>query len=130
MIVRIDLNQPMAIVRAEFAQHPATTRRPLSGPMVVAHDKLKERVDSGKGLPGDIINHPVSYAVPARTPKDYASGRFESSTAGLMDSYIDFQYPIATAKSDRASPPTGSAPKSAWQKTTSRPVCNMPGGPF
>ena len=91
--VRIDLNQPMDKIRAELSKHPVTTRVLLSGPMVVARDiahaKLKERVDSGKGLPDYIKNHPVYYAGPAKTPKGYASGSFGPTTAGRMDSYVD-----------------------------------------
>jgi fumarate hydratase class I len=92
-IVRIDLNKPMDEIRAELSKHPVTTRVLLSGPMVVARDiahaKLKERVDSGKGLPDYIKNHPVYYAGPAKTPKGYASGSFGPTTAGRMDSYVD-----------------------------------------
>ena len=91
-IVRIDLNQPMEAIRAELSKHPVTTRVLLSGPMVVARDiahaKLKERVDSGQGLPDYIKNHPVYYAGPAKTPKGYASGSFGPTTAGRMDSYV------------------------------------------
>jgi fumarate hydratase class I len=91
--VRIDLNQPMDKIRAELSKHPVTTRVLLSGPLVVARDiahaKLKERVDSGKGLPDYIKNHPVYYAGPAKTPKGYASGSFGPTTAGRMDSYVD-----------------------------------------
>ena len=91
--VRIDLNQPMEAIRAELSKHPVTTRVLLTGPMVVARDiahaKLKERVDSGKGLPDYIKNHPVYYAGPAKTPVGYASGSFGPTTAGRMDSYVD-----------------------------------------
>jgi len=91
--VRIDLNQPMDKIRAELSKYPVTTRVLLSGPMVVARDiahaKLKERVDSGKGLPDYIKNHPVYYAGPAKTPVGYASGSFGPTTAGRMDSYVD-----------------------------------------
>jgi fumarate hydratase class I len=91
--VRIDLNQPMDKIRAELSKYPVTTRVLLSGPMVVARDiahaKLKERIDSGKGLPDYIKNHPVYYAGPAKTPKGYASGSFGPTTAGRMDSYVD-----------------------------------------
>jgi fumarate hydratase class I len=92
-IVRIDLNLPMSEIRAELSKHPVTTRVLLSGPMVVgrdiAHAKLKERVDSGKGLPQYFKDHPVYYAGPAKTPKGYASGSFGPTTAGRMDSYVD-----------------------------------------
>jgi fumarate hydratase class I len=91
--VRIDLNQPMEAIRAELSKYPVTTRVLLSGPMVVARDiahaKLKERVDSGQGLPDYIKNHPVYYAGPAKTPVGYASGSFGPTTAGRMDSYVD-----------------------------------------
>ncbi len=91
--VRIDLNQPMEAIRTELSKHPVTTRVLLSGPMVVARDiahaKLKERIDSGQGLPDYIKNHPVYYAGPAKTPVGYASGSFGPTTAGRMDSYVD-----------------------------------------
>jgi fumarate hydratase class I len=91
-IVRIDLNRPMAAIRAELAKHPVTTRLSLSGPMVVARDiahaKLKERVDAGQGLPQYFKDHPVYYAGPAKTPQGYASGSFGPTTAGRMDSYV------------------------------------------
>jgi fumarate hydratase class I len=92
-IVRIDLRQPMAEIRAELSRHPVTTRILLSGPMIVARDiahaKLKERVDAGQGLPEYLKNHPVYYAGPAKTPTGYASGSFGPTTAGRMDSYVD-----------------------------------------
>ncbi len=92
-IVKIDLNRPMAEIRAELTKHPVTTRVSLTGPMVVARDsahaKLKERVDAGLGLPDYFKNHPVYYAGPAKTPTGYASGSFGPTTAGRMDSYVD-----------------------------------------
>ncbi len=92
-VVRIDLNQPMAAIRAELSKHPVTTRVLLNGPLVVARDiahaKLKERVDAGQGLPDYFKNHPVYYAGPAKTPAGYASGSFGPTTAGRMDSYVD-----------------------------------------
>ena len=92
-IVRIDLNRPMAEIRAELTRHPVTTRVALNGTIIVARDiahaKLKERVDSGQGLPDYFKNHPVYYAGPAKTPTGYASGSFGPTTAGRMDSYVD-----------------------------------------
>lgn len=92
-VVRIDLNQPMTEILAELSKHPVTTQVLLSGPMIVARDiahaKLKERIDSGEGLPQYIKDHPVYYAGPAKTPKGYASGSFGPTTAGRMDSYVD-----------------------------------------
>jgi fumarate hydratase class I len=92
-IVRLDLNRPMADIRAELSRHPVTTRLSLTGPMIVARDiahaKLKERIDAGGGLPQYLKDHPVYYAGPAKTPKGYASGSFGPTTAGRMDSYVD-----------------------------------------
>jgi len=92
-IVRIDLNRPMDEIRATLTKLPVTTRVALNGAIVVARDiahaKLKERLDSGKGLPDYVKNHPIYYAGPAKTPKGYASGSFGPTTAGRMDSYVD-----------------------------------------
>ncbi|HNC23411.1 MAG TPA: FumA C-terminus/TtdB family hydratase beta subunit, partial [Opitutaceae bacterium] len=92
-IVKVDLNRPMAEIRAELSKYPVTTRLSLTGPMIVARDiahaKLKERVDAGQGLPQYFKDHPVYYAGPAKTPKGYASGSFGPTTAGRMDSYVD-----------------------------------------
>jgi fumarate hydratase class I len=91
--VRIDLNQPMPQIQAQLSRHPVTTRVLLNGPLVVARDiahaKLKERVDSGQGLPRYFKDHPVYYAGPAKTPTGYASGSFGPTTAGRMDGYVD-----------------------------------------
>ena len=95
-VVRIDLNQPMDDIRKLLSQYPVKTRLSLNGTMVVARDiahaKLKERLDAGKGLPDYIKNHPVYYAGPAKTPEGYATGSFGPTTAGRMDSYVaEFQ---------------------------------------
>lgn len=63
----------MEQVLSELSQYPVKTRLSLTGTLVVARDiahaKLKERLDSGEGLPDYIKNHPVYYAGPAKTPK-------------------------------------------------------------
>ena len=91
--VKIDLNQPMADILAELTKHPVSTRLSLSGTIIVgrdmAHAKLKERIDSGEGLPQYIKDHPIYYAGPAKTPDGYASGSMGPTTAGRMDSYVD-----------------------------------------
>ncbi len=91
--VRIDLNHPMPEILAELSRHPVTTKLSLSGTIVVARDiahaKLKERLDSGAGLPDYFKNHPVYYAGPAKTPQGLPSGSFGPTTAGRMDSYVD-----------------------------------------
>ncbi len=92
-VVRIDLNQPMADIRAELSKHPVKTRLSLTGPLVVARDiahaKIKERLDAGEPMPGYLRDHPVYYAGPAKTPEGYASGSFGPTTAGRMDSYVE-----------------------------------------
>ncbi len=92
-VIKVDLNRPMDEIRALLSRLPIKTRVSLSGPMVVARDiahaKLKERIDSGKGLPEYFKRHPVYYAGPAKTPTGYASGAFGPTTAGRMDSYVD-----------------------------------------
>jgi len=92
-IVRIDLDRPMDEIRGELSKYPVTTRLSLTGTLIVARDiahaKLKERVDSGQGLPDYFKKHPVYYAGPAKTPKGMPSGSFGPTTAGRMDSYVD-----------------------------------------
>jgi len=95
-VVRVDLNQPMDEIRKLLSQYPVKTRLSLNGTMVVARDiahaKLKERLDAGKGLPDYLKNHPVYYAGPAKTPEGFATGSFGPTTAGRMDSYVaEFQ---------------------------------------
>lgn len=92
-VVQINLNQPMDEIRKTLSQYPIKTRLSLSGTMIVArdlaHGKLRERLEQGKGLPDYFKNHPIYYAGPAKTPAGYASGAFGPTTAGRMDSYID-----------------------------------------
>ncbi len=92
-VVDIDLRQPMREILASLSRHPIKTRLKLTGPMIVARDlahaKLRERLESGQGLPDYFKNHPVYYAGPAKTPDGYASGSFGPTTAGRMDSYVD-----------------------------------------
>jgi fumarate hydratase class I len=92
-VIKIDLNRPMADVRAELSRYPIKTRLALSGPLIVARDiahaKLKERIERGEGLPQYVKDHPIYYAGPAKTPQGYASGSFGPTTAGRMDSYVD-----------------------------------------
>jgi len=95
-VVEIDLGKPMAEILAQLTRHPIKTRLSLTGPMIVARDlahaKLRERLEAGKGLPDYFKSHPVYYAGPAKTPKGYASGSFGPTTAGRMDSFVaDFQ---------------------------------------
>jgi fumarate hydratase class I len=92
-VVQVDLNRPMAEILATLTRYPIKTRLSLSGSMIVARDlahaRLRERLESGHGLPGYFKNHPVYYAGPAKTPEGYASGAFGPTTAGRMDSFVD-----------------------------------------
>ena len=92
-VVQIDLNRPMDEIRATLGALPIKTRVSLTGPVIVARDiahaKLKERLDTGDGLPQYFKDHCVYYAGPAKTPEGFASGSFGPTTAGRMDSYVD-----------------------------------------
>src|SRR5690348_18136600 len=92
-VVRVDLTRPMSEIRAELSRHPVATRLALTGPLVVARDiahaKIAERLAAGDPMPRYMVDHPVYYAGPAKTPKGYASGSFGPTTAGRMDSYVD-----------------------------------------
>jgi fumarate hydratase class I len=110
-VVRIDLAQPMEVIRKTLSQYPVKTRVSLNGPMIVARDiahaKLKARLDRGEGLPQYVKDHPIYYAGPAKTPEGYASGSFGPTTAGRMDGYVDlFQSKggsmVMVAKGNRA----------------------------
>ena len=93
-VVKIDLNQPMDAIRAELSKHPVKTRISLTGTIVVARDiahaRIKAMLDEGKPMPDYLKNHAVYYAGPAKTPTGYASGSFGPTTAGRMDSYVDY----------------------------------------
>jgi len=92
-VVKVDLRRPMKEILAQLSKYPPKTRLSLTGTMIVARDlahaKLRERLEKGKGLPDYVKNHPIYYAGPAKTPEGYASGAFGPTTAGRMDSYID-----------------------------------------
>ena len=93
-VVAINLNQPMDAIRAELSKHPVKTRVSLTGTIVVARDiahaRIKEIIDAGKPMPDYMKNYAVYYAGPAKTPTGMASGSFGPTTAGSMDSYVDY----------------------------------------
>jgi fumarate hydratase, class I len=90
--ISIDLHQPMPQILDQLTKLSVATRIILNGPIIVARDiahaKLKERLDTGEGLPEYLKNHPVYYAGPAKTPTGYASGSFGPTTSQRMDSYV------------------------------------------
>jgi fumarate hydratase, class I len=91
--VRIDLQRPMAEILAELSRHPVATPLLLTGTLVVARDiahaRFKARLDAGEPLPDYLLQHPIYYAGPAKTPPGKPSGSFGPTTAGRMDSYVD-----------------------------------------
>jgi len=91
--VQIDLNMGMDAVLKELSKYPVRTRLSLSGPLIVArdlaHSRLRERLNSGAGLPEYFKEYPVYYAGPAKTPEGYASGSFGPTTAGRMDAFVN-----------------------------------------
>jgi fumarate hydratase class I len=93
-VVAIDLNQPMEAIRAQLSKHPVKTRLSLTGTLVVARDlahaKIKEAMDAGAPMPEYLKKYAVYYAGPAKTPAGYASGSFGPTTAGRMDSYVEY----------------------------------------
>lgn len=93
-VVKIDLSQPMEEIRKELSKYPVKTRLSLSGTIVVARDiahaKIKELLDAGKEMPEYMKKYAVYYAGPAKTPTGMASGSFGPTTAGRMDSYVDY----------------------------------------
>ncbi|HEY2756125.1 MAG TPA: fumarate hydratase [Pseudolabrys sp.] len=92
-VVKVDLTKPMKEILAQLSKYPVKTRLSLTGTLIVARDlahaKLRERLESGQGMPDYFKNHPIYYAGPAKTPEGYASGSFGPTTAGRMDSFVD-----------------------------------------
>jgi len=93
-VVNINLNQPMDVIRAELSKYPVKTRLSLTGTLVVARDlahaKIKAAIDNGAPMPEYLKKYAVYYAGPAKTPAGYASGSFGPTTAGRMDSYVEY----------------------------------------
>jgi len=91
--VRINLDQPMAEIRAELSKHPVKTRILLTGTLVVARDmahaRLNDMLDRGEPMPEYLKKYPVYYAGPAKTPPGMASGSFGPTTAQRMDPYVE-----------------------------------------
>jgi fumarate hydratase class I len=56
----------------------------------LAHAKIKADMDAGKPMPDYLRDYPIYYAGPAKTPAGYASGSFGPTTAGRMDSYVEY----------------------------------------
>ena len=91
--VEINLGRPMIEIRSQLSQCAVGTRVSLTGRMVVARDvahaKFRQRLEAGEGLPQYLLDHPVYYAGPAKTPDGMATGSFGPTTAGRMDGYVE-----------------------------------------
>ncbi|MFD0529732.1 fumarate hydratase [Kitasatospora arboriphila] len=92
-VVKVDLNQPMADIRAQLSKFPVKTRLSLSGTLVVARDiahaKIKERLDAGEGMPQYMKDHPVYYAARRRPPRATPPAPSARPRLSRMDSYVD-----------------------------------------
>jgi len=93
-VVAVDLNQSMDAILAQLSRYPVKTRLSLTGTLVVARDlahaKIKAAMDAGAPMPEYLKKYAVYYAGPAKTPVGYASGSFGPTTAGRMDSYVEY----------------------------------------
>ncbi len=91
--MQIDLNRPMAEIRAELSRYPVKTRLSLTGPLVVARDiahaKIKERLDAGEPMPDYLATTPSTTPARPRPPRATPRAAFGPTTAGRMDSYVD-----------------------------------------
>lgn len=90
--VRINLDQPMDDICAALSALTVSTPVLLSGTMIVARDlvhaEFGRMMAAGQALPNYMMQHPVYYAGPAKTPAGYASGSFGPTTAARMDPYV------------------------------------------
>jgi fumarate hydratase class I len=92
--VKINLDIGMERVRRILTQFPVKTRLSLSGTLIVARDaahaRIKQMLDAGQPMPQYFKDFPIYYAGPAKTPQGMPSGSFGPTTAGRMDSFVDF----------------------------------------
>ena len=92
-VVKIDLNRPTKEVLAELSQYPIKTQLALNGTIIVgrdiAHAKFREIIERGEELPQYLMDYPIYYAGPAKTPAGKPSGSFGPTTAARMDPYVD-----------------------------------------
>ena len=89
---RLDLNQPIDVLRGQLSRLSVGCRLSLEGPLIVARDVVHARwrdgLEAGNPLPGYLYDHPVYYAGPAKTPEGRSSGSFGPTTSARMDSYL------------------------------------------
>ncbi|WP_411899743.1 fumarate hydratase C-terminal domain-containing protein, partial [Salmonella enterica] len=97
--VKLALNLPLKGFLAQLSQYPASTRLSLTGTIIVgrdiAHAKLKARIESGEDLPQYIKDHPIYYAVPAKTPSGDPSASSAPPPAGHLIHYVHLLQALA-----------------------------------
>lgn len=100
--IQIDLDQPMEDILKLLSQYPVGTRLLLQGSLIVARDiahaQIKQLLDAGLTMPQYLIDHPVYYAGPSKTPEGLPSGSFGPTTGNRMDSYVDLFQSLGGSK--------------------------------
>jgi fumarate hydratase class I len=90
--VRVDLRRGMHEVRAQLSTLAVGSRVALTGPLIVARDKvhaaLRDMLERGEDVPRTFKDAPIYYSGPAKTPQGYASGSFGPTTSARMDPYV------------------------------------------
>ncbi len=116
----INLDDGMEQTLKQLRPHPVATQVLLSGTLIVArdiaHEKLKQAIVEGRGLPEYFKQSPVYYAGPAKTPVGKPSGSFGPTTAGRMDTYVDIMQEyggsmVMLAKGNRSNQVTAACKK-------------------
>lgn len=91
--IPVDLSKPMDDIRRQLSELTLGARVMLTGTMIVArdlaHSRISERIERGEGIPQYMIDHPVYYAGPAKTPEGLPTGSFGPTTGGRMDTYVE-----------------------------------------
>jgi fumarate hydratase class I len=91
--VEVNLDVPMDRILLQLEGLEVGTRVNLTGRMIVARDlahaAMREGITKTGRLPDYMLNHPVYYAAPAKTPRGLISGSFGPTTAGRMDGYVN-----------------------------------------
>lgn len=90
----INLYNPIENVIEQLTRFKVGTIVRLNGPIIVARDiahaRIYENYKKGLNIPSYLLNHPIYYAGPAKTPPNYVIGSFGPTTAQRMDDYADF----------------------------------------
>jgi fumarate hydratase class I len=89
-VIRVDLdNNP----REALTKLPVSTRVLLTGTMLVARDiahaQIQARLDAGEPMPQYMLDHPLYYAGPAKTPDGMVLGSLGPTSAVRMDPYVN-----------------------------------------